>query len=397
MRVLMLGTLVPDDINKYCFSKGQRPSAADIAQKYMLQGLETLQDIKQVDVIGAVRLPVWPKSAIFRIKKSAEKREKGVTLGVGYLNIPPISFFLREAAIIRAAKKWAKQYRGEQDVIVLIYSMHSPFMKAARAIKEIIPTARLVLTVADLPLFMDMRSAIRRMLKKIDWIQIKRLMKKIDKYLLYTKYMAEYLQLNKEQWMVFEGIIDENKIVEEKQAKASSRFALYAGNLDSRYGIDQLISAFSFLSEDEKLYIYGAGFDTERIGHLAQEQNNVEYKGQVTQDEIFEIMKQASLLINPRPANIGLAKYSCPSKTFEYLASGTPVIMNRLPGIPDEYYKYVYLFTGETVDDYARCIHELFSKSDEELQSFGLKGAAFLKDQKTSSVQMKKVLNFVKE
>ena len=197
--------------------------------------------------------------------------------------------------------------------------------------------------------------------------------------------------------MVFEGIIDESRVVRGKQNKADERYALYAGNLDSRYGIDQLIKAFSKLPEQEKLIIYGAGFDKERIDNLVKPLSNVEYRGQISPDEVYQKMKEAAILINPRPASIDLARYSCPSKTFEYLASGTPVIMNRLPGLPDEYIEYVNIFSGETADDYANDIHKLFCMSDDELCKMGLRGAEFLRKYKSSAKIMKKVYDFIKE
>lgn len=397
MKVLMLGTMVPEETKQHCFKMGQRPSAADSVQNYMIHGLEEIDTVDALDVIGSVRIKYWPVSKIFMLRDSEEQGVKGVVRGVGYYNLPLVAFYFREKRIIKAAKIWADTHKNTKDVIVLIYSMHSPFLKAAKEIKKIIPSAKIVLTVADLPLYMDMRGSIRKLIKKVDWKRITYLMRHIDKYLLYTKYMAEYLNLQKNQWMIFEGIIDEQRIVRERNNKSNERYALYAGNLDSRYGIDLLIEAFSKLSDQEKLVIYGAGFDKERIDRLAKPLSNVEYKGQISPNEVFEKMKEATILINPRPASIGLAKYSCPSKTFEYLASGTPVLMNKLPGLPEEYWPYVQFFKAESSSAYAEDIHEMFMKSDEELAEIGLQGTRFLSDNKTSKIVMKKVYDFVKD
>jgi glycosyltransferase involved in cell wall biosynthesis len=108
-------------------------------------------------------------------------------------------------------------------------------------------------------------------------------------------------------------------------------------------------------------------------------------------------MKRATLLINPRPSTIGLAKYSCPSKTFEYMASGTPVLMTHLPGLPDEYEPYLYFPESEDVDGFAAAIDRIMSKSDEELKSVGLRAAQFIKNEKNSELVMKKVMAFVND
>ena len=53
-------------------------------------------------------------------------------------------------------------------------------------------------------------------------------------------------------------------------------------------------------------------------------------------------MKEAKLLINLRNPEDKYTKYSFPSKTFEYMVSGTPFFTTKLEGIPSEYYNYLY-------------------------------------------------------
>ena len=393
--VLIIGTLVPEQTTRFCHNNGIRTSAADIAQTYMLHGLEKNADIEAVDTIGAVRVKPYPKTKIKSFDDAEQKTKKGLMQGVGYPNLPLIGFWLREKALISHAKQWANKNRNKTDVTVLIYSMHSPFMKAAKAVKRIIPTAKIVLTVADLPLYMDTQGKLRKILKQINWLQIRGLMKSVDKYLLYTKYMAEYLGLSEEKWMVFEGLFDAERAVDTVQKKADKRICIYAGNLDARYGIKTLIDAFAKVKSDTVLHIYGAGFDKDYIETLTRSAVNVEYKGMVTADEMFEIMKGAALLINPRPATLGLAKYSCPSKTFEYMASGTPVLMTHLPGLPDEYEPYLYFPETEDSDGFANAINDILTKDDNELEAFGLRAARFIKTEKNSELVMKRVMEFV--
>ena len=395
--ILIIGTLVPSEVINYCKNSGVRPSAADVAQTYMLHGLEKNANIEAVDTIGAVRVKPYPKTKIKRFDDAVQDTAKGLIQGVGYLNLPVIGFWLREKAIISHAQEWAKRNRDKTNVTVLIYSMHSPFMKAAKAVKKIIPTAKIVLTVADLPLYMDTQGKLRKILKQFNWRQIRRMMKSVDKYLLYTKYMAEYLELPQEKWMVFEGLFDADRAVDTVQKKADKRICIYAGNLDARYGIKTLIDAFSKIRSDAMLHIYGSGFDKNYIETLAQNAKNVEYKGIVTADEMFEIMKSAALLANPRPAALGLAKYSCPSKTFEYMASGTPVLMTRLPGLPDEYEPYLFFPDTEDSDGFAAAIDDVLGKDKNELESFGLRAARFIKTVKNSELVMKNVMKFVEE
>lgn len=393
--VLIIGTLVPDEVKNFCYNNGVKNSAADIAQTYMLHGLEQNANVEKVDTIGAVRIKPYPKAKIKKFDNTEQKTAKGKMLGLGYPNLPVIGFYLRERAIVSYAKEWARKNRDKKDTVVFVYSMHSPFMNAAKAVKKIIPSAKIVLAVADLPLYMDMRGTLRKVLKRLDWRKIQGLMRSVDKYLLYTKYMADYLKLPKEKWMVFEGLFDANRAVDTVQEKIPKKVCIYAGNLDARYGIKTLVDAFGKIKNDAVLHIYGAGFDRDYIKYISENAANVEYKGVVTANEMFEIMKSATLLINPRPSNLGLAKYSCPSKTFEYMASGTPVLMTHLPGLPDEYAPYLYFPKTEDADGFANAIDTVLEKDSSELEAFGLRAARFIKTEKNSELVMKRVMEFV--
>ena len=104
-----------------------------------------------------------------------------------------------------------------------------------------------------------------------------------------------------------------------------------------------------------------------------QNSKKTEYMGILPPDEMFDVFETATLLINPRLSDLALAKYSCPSKTFEYMASGRPVLMTRLPGVPDEYFDYLYVFGDESLDGYAKKIEEIHNYDEKTLSKFGLR------------------------
>ena len=54
--VLIIGTLVPEQIVNYCHINGIKNAAADIAQTYMLHGLEKNANVEVIDTNGEVRV-----------------------------------------------------------------------------------------------------------------------------------------------------------------------------------------------------------------------------------------------------------------------------------------------------------------------------------------------------
>jgi glycosyltransferase involved in cell wall biosynthesis len=266
-------------------------------------------------------------------------------------------------------------------------------------VKRILPDSKIVVIVPDLPLNMDMSSLVQRILKKIDWRIIKRLMCSVDKYILYTRHMADYLNLRPEQWIVVEGLIDESKVQDYPvPSKYEKKVCLYMGTLKKEYKIDKFVEAFIIANiPNTELHIYGNGDLKNELIRISQKYHTIKYCGYVSSDEAFNIMKKATLLVNPRPTNDDYTRYSCPSKTFEYMASGTPLLTTKLLGIPDEYFEYVYSFEDESIEGMASTLKRILIKDDLELNKQGLRAREFIKKYKSNYKQCEKVVKFLSE
>ena len=111
--------------------------------------------------------------------------------------------------------------------------------------------------------------------------------------------------------------------------------------------------------------------------------------------EIVAREQEATLLVNPRPTDEEYVKYSFPSKTMEYMASGTPVLTTVLPGMPKEYHPYVYLLEDETAGGITKMLKEVLSNSDEELFRKGTEARRFVLEQKNNVIQARKILEML--
>ena len=104
--------------------------------------------------------------------------------------------------------------------------------------------------------------------------------------------------------------------------------------MDTRFGIRDLIAAFNEIDDKEfSLWICGFGLDQPFVEVAAKNDSRIIYWGLVEQNRVFEMQQQATLLVNPRKGDAEFTKYSFPSKTMEYMASGTPTVMYKLPGL----------------------------------------------------------------
>ena len=313
--------------------------AANIVQWYYINGLEFVLN-KSIDIISALQLPGYKQVKKLFIKKDISSHGNGsVDVNIGFINLKYFGHFFRMYGLCKEANRWSK-VNADKNVTIFVYAMHSPFLKAAAKIKKRIPGARIVLIVPDLPQYMSVMSPLKKMMKKLDWILIKKLLDHVDGYILYTKYMAEYLNISEKKWIVIEGLIG-NKMKDKKMNfdNSNKQICLYAGAITKKYSVDKLVKAFSLAGvENAELHIYGKGPYRNQLINECKTYNNIKYMGFVSPDEILSRMQAATILINPRSSNDEYTKYSCPSKTFEYISSGTPVLMARLLGLPGRLY-----------------------------------------------------------
>ena len=76
---------------------------------------------------------------------------------------------------------------------------------------------------------------------------------------------------------------------------------------------------------------------------------------------------------------------------MEYLASGRPTLMNKLPCIPTEYYPYLFFFKDETIESMTELIVDVCNKSNFELNKFGSSAREFILNEKNPASQCTKL------
>lgn len=166
--------------------------------------------------------------------------------------------------------------------------------------------------------------------------------------------------------------------------------------LSRKHKTDMLINAFMKISGDYELWIFGSGDIEDYIKECAKKDSRISFFGRISREEVLRYEKQASLLVNVRDSSEQYTKYSFPSKTMEYMSSGTPLLTTKLPGIPDEYFDYVYTPCDETEEGIAKAMGDILSKPDEELRKKGEKAKAFVNDSKNYIVQARKVYELIR-
>ncbi len=217
-------------------------------------------------------------------------------------------------------------------------------------------------------------------------------------FILLTEQMNPEVNKRNKPYMIMEGLVDVQMetSINALATKDKNIILIYAGGLYERYGIKTLIDAFKLTKDNHaRLHLYGSGDMDQHMDNYIGDDRRILFKGMVPNNEVVKDQLKATLLINPRPTHEEFTKYSFPSKNMEYMVSGTPTLTTNLPGMPEEYKKFVYLFNDESVNGMHQTLKILLGKPKEELHQFGQNAKNFVLNKKNNVVQTKRIIKFL--
>lgn len=220
--------------------------------------------------------------------------------------------------------------------------------------------------------------------------------KTFKKYVFITKAMNCKVNLSNKPYVIIEGISDIQQRTHTKNTSSSiPKYIMYAGGLHKKYGLELLIEIFEELNlPDYQLWIYGSGDFENEIFNRSLTNKNIIFYGKVNRSVVLEAQKNAFLLVNLRDPSEVLTKFSFPSKNIEFMSSGTPLLITKLEGIPDEYYKYTFSVNYNKIDIKHKLL-EILSIPENELIEFGKRASDFILNNKNYLVQCKSIFELI--
>ena len=317
-QLLWIGCLEDDVEFQDKVKKGANLGSAHVSQKNILDGIEEVSGLTFDSINGSV-LPPFPK---YSEKYIEEKKwsHKGDTfdISVGYKNIKYLNRLYCKYSMIDVAKRWVKdRYKGK-ELDVFVYSMRSAPMATACYIKKRIPNAKIYLIITDLPKFMDLgQNSIKKILKKIDWLFIKKYQRQFDGFILYAEKMADFLHIPKEKWILMEGSYNvEEQSLNNISLNKDINAIMYSGNLDIQYGIDKLLNAFMKIpDENVELWLTGGGNAEKYIKKCCEKDERIKFFGFLpSRKDVLNLQRKATCLINMRLPSEIASSYCFPSK-----------------------------------------------------------------------------------
>lgn len=367
--------------------------AGNTHQNAILEGLGNL--CKNLTVISCWSISPYPavKKIFFDRRVDSIGQGKDNNIFTGIVNIKGINFISK---FVRTRHELKKALSKNEKNAVIVYETHTPFLLAAATLRKQI--SHISVIVPDLPEHMIAHQNIfRHYAKKLDQWLINWCLSKSDSYVLLAERMQERLPMEGKKWKLVEGLFREKVILDDVK-KEDHKTIMYTGILHKDKGIANLIDAFSMIDDpDYRLWIRGYGDYADEIVRISMEDKRIVYLPPMSHETLIEKEKKATVMVNPTQPHLDFTHYFFPSKTMEYLASGTPTVMYRLTCMPPEYENYLFYVDGTDTVALKNKLVEICEKPKTELLEFGRRASQFIMNEKNPEVQCSKIVNLIND
>jgi len=340
-RLLYLGFLVPDEELVRIFAGEAHPQVSAVRfQHSLLTALESAG--ATIDAVTTPPIASFPRNRHWWVS-GLDYRISGLRLRgrqIASPNLPGVRLVARVLQFVRHGMVRLRQpCQG-----ILVYSVHSPMVAAALVLKRLRGVPVFVF-IPDLPTFMGGPSnPVKRLLKRIDGQLVRRMLVRTDGTFPIAEGAGRDWLLPGTRYWAMEGISDDAaRVLRAARENGSYVFRgttgrpalLYTGTLGY---VLTFARAFHRSRIEASVTFMGGGEDLAELQKLAAMDERIRVKPFATGAELAGEVDSADLLLNPRdPAWPGSA-YSFPSKLFEYLRYGKPIISTRLSGVPAPYF-----------------------------------------------------------
>lgn len=362
--------------------------------KMQLNVLSELSKYDDLDIKILTIYPVaaWPRDKrLFYNGEREELVENVFTWRVNFLNLPILKQIWQTISLF-----WSASRLVDKETLVFTFNMFPQVGIPAVLLKKFYG-CKMCSLLADLPIDDNTfnKSYVRKMFRKLfDWLTRKAI-RKCDKLVVLNKHAALEFAPGI-PYIVVEGGVAEKDIRPFPNIVKNRKVIVYSGALTEYSGILQLIEAMKYVDDpDVTLEIYGGGYLKEEVVKRVEQSSNIRYMGRVSNSEMLKIQEQAWLLVNPRLVDDPISKVTFPSKLFEYMLSGTPVLTTKFNGLSNEYFSKLFIIENEPPTDIAININKILNKTQEECDEISKAAYFFIINSKMWAYQVQKIIKFI--
>lgn len=393
--IAFLGTLVPDTEE---FQNIALTPAGNMVQDGMVSGLNN-QGVK-LTVFSQRPIASYPQDKkIFCGKKTIKYRNSITLIVIPFINILLLKTITGLIYDFFALIKWAVKNRNNERCII-VYNPYTPPLPFVYWMGKLTGSKSVaILYDLGMPPKQLQLSNLKKLIYRIVEFFAKRYIHLLDGRIVINENIARDYAPGKD-FLLVDGGISSNitdrlfELVEKKNREKT--IFVCAGSLWGANGTKLIIETLQKNKNPKiEMWFAGNGPDVDFIKDAAEKDNRIKYKGKLNLDQLFELYKEADVLMNIRVTSDGEGDYLFPSKILEYLTVGKYTITTKVAHIEKEYGHICKVLDNNNSDELSAAMEELTGFSDAELVSRGKIARKYMLDNHTWEQQSLKILGYI--
>lgn len=354
----------------------------------------------EVESFSAEPMPSFPLGDKLLVRGRGLQLTKGTsTTTVTYLNVTPIKQFQIGFSILARLIGWGIRARAKPHRVILSFNLSVPNLAFTVAAAHLVGAKPLV-WISDVN--MPGETVPNSILLRIDsWIG-RKMLRFVDGAIVVSDAIArDYLPdcpyIRVDGGVSLQTIQETGRVLEARR-RDEGRFTIVAtGALKDFNGIREILAAFARLEGTRyKLIVAGRGPLGAEVEAAAQHDSRIEFRGFVDRQDALALHAEADVLVSMRMTQSSNTAYAFPSKTFEYLLSGVPVITTGTGHMRTEYGAYCFILGEESPEALAAMLRKIEGLPSGERRRIGLAARKFIIDFKTWDAQHGRIAEYVR-
>lgn len=364
--------------------------AGNKMQVNLLKQLGRREDI-DLKCISISPVASFPKERRLFLKgKTINIVENVNSHAIGFCNLPLIKQITQTIGVYRCARKLV-----DDNTIVVAFNMFPqtglPLLKLKKKIG-----CKIVAILADPPIdYNNTQNFVKKFFREKYDKTAEKALKSCENIIVLNEFAAKKYA-PKASYIVIEGGIDIDQIVPENNSLPVKKNIVYSGALSEYSGILMLMKAMKYVNPDVVLEIYGSGPLLKKIKAIEKDCSNIQYMGNVSNEQMLKIQQEAYLLINPRPTKDKISQLTFPSKMFEYMLSNRPVLTTKLNGLSEDFLSRLFIIEEESPHGFADAINAAFNKPYDELLNRAKEAREFVIKEKNWEKQVNRIIKYIR-
>lgn len=353
----------------------------------------------EVQSFSAEPMPSFPRGRRLLVRGRQLWLADGITTKtVTFLNITPLKQLHIGLAIAWHLVRWGIRSRRIQHRAVLSYNISVPPLAFTLA-AAFLTSAKPLVYITDI--LVPGETAPGNILYRIDAWLGRQLLTYVKGIIVISDAIArDYLPgrsyMRLDGGVSPEAIEETGRLLAARSHKSEHFTIVVTGSLNLFNGIREVLTAFAQLEGWwYRLIVAGRGPLAVDVEAAKKNDPRIEFRGFLDYGDLLALHAEADALVSMRLTQTLQTSYGFPSKTFEYLLSGVPVITTATGHMREEYGPYCFILDEESPEELATVLRRVEACGREERDRMGRAARRFMIENKSWDVLHKRIAEYV--